>query len=186
MTGRAVAKRYARALLALAKETDDPRAIGDALEQVATALKAPAVAAVVTSPAIGSQARLALVRQIIDAARVPRLLANCLFLLGERRRLDVVDDLWHAYVDLLDQTLGRRRVILRSATPLADEQVQRLLECLRGVVGKGEVVPVLEVDPDLLGGVVAEIGGVVYDASVKTHVGKLARQMAAREDHPGA
>lgn len=186
MTGRAVAKRYARALLALAKEGGDPSAIADALEQVATALNAPSVADVVRSPAIKAEVRLDVVRKMVGSLQVPHLLANCLFLLAERRRLAIVDELWRSYLALLDQALGRRRVIMRSATPLSEEQVQRSLEALRGVVGSAEMIPVLEVDPELLGGVVAEIGGVVYDGSVRTQVAKLARQMTAHQGQQSA
>jgi F-type H+-transporting ATPase subunit delta len=179
MRSRALAKRYARALLALAKEDGDPAAIAAALERAATVLESPTVAPVVASPALDSETRLALVRGLIEGLGLPRLVGNCLCLLAERHRLGLVGDLWQTYADLLDDALGRRRVRVRSAFPLSNEQVRRVLDGVRGVVGHGEIVALLEVDPDLIGGVVVEAGGVVYDGSIRTQVNRLARQMVA-------
>jgi F-type H+-transporting ATPase subunit delta len=182
MRATAVAKRYARALLALAKADGDPAALGDALARAAAAFTTPAVRDIVTSPAVGADARMMLVRRLVDGLGLPSLVANCLYLLSERRRLDIVGDLTAAYVALLDDLLGRSRVVVRSAIPLSQTQVDGLLPVLRARAGVREVIPVLEIDPDLLGGVVVEVGGVVYDGSVRTQVDRLARRMAVSRE----
>jgi F-type H+-transporting ATPase subunit delta len=166
-------------LLALAKEDGDPAAVGAALERAATALESATVAPVVASPALDTETRLALVRKLIASLGLPKLVGNCLCLLAERQRLDLVGDVWRTYADLLDEALRRRRVLVRSATPLTDEQMRRVLDGMRGVVGGGEIIPLAEVDPDLIGGVVVEVGGVVYDGSIRTQVNALARRMVA-------
>jgi len=179
MRSRALAKRYARALLALAKEDGDPAAIAAALERAAATLEAPTVAPVVASPALDTETRLALVRRLNEGLGLPRLVANCLCLLAKRQRLDLVGDLWRTYVDLLDEALGRRRVMVRSASPLSEEQLRRVLDGMRRVMGDGEIIPLVEVEPELIGGVVVEVGGVVYDGSIQTQVRGLARRMVA-------
>jgi F-type H+-transporting ATPase subunit delta len=179
MRSRALAKRYARALLALAKEDGDPAAVATALERAAVALEGPTVAPVVASPALDTETRLTLVRKLIASLGLPKLVGNCLCLLAERQRLDLVGDLWRTYVDLLDEALGRRRVLVRSASPLTDEQMRRVLDGMHRVMGGGEIIPLVEVDPDLIGGVVVEVGGVVYDGSIRTQVNGLARRMVA-------
>ena len=181
MTPRGVATRYARALLALAKESGDPASLAEPLERAAAALGAPDVAAVIGSPAIDSRTRIGLVRRVVESLELPTLVANCLMLLGERHRLDIVDDLWRAYRDLLDQTLGRSRVLIRSATPLSDADVTRVLDGLRRTMGDQELIPIVDVVPELLGGVVAEVRGVVYDGSVQTQIDRLARRMTAEK-----
>jgi F-type H+-transporting ATPase subunit delta len=178
-----VAKRYARALLALAQEEGDPVAMADALERVAAVLAVPSVAEVVRNPAVGFEERRALVRTLVDDLGLPKLLENCLFLLAERQRLDIVDGLWRAYVELVDQALGRARVVVRSAVTLTDDQVQEILAAVRKLTGKESLIPVLEVDAELLGGAVCEVEGVVYDGSLRTQVERLAQQMAAGREH---
>ncbi len=182
MRGRAVAKRYARAMLALAKENGDPTVIGEALGRAACALAAAGVAEVVRSPVVGADARMAVVRRVVDTLGLPRVVANCLYLLSERRRLDIVEDVWQAYLVFVDEALGRSRVTVRSAVPLTDTQAQALLIALRGLTAKAELVPRFEVDAEILGGVVVEMGGVVYDGSVRTQIERLARRMTATRE----
>jgi F-type H+-transporting ATPase subunit delta len=184
MRSRTLAKRYARALLALATEEGNQVAVAEALGQVATVLVAPSVAMVVRNPAVGVDGRRTVVRSICSSLGIPRVLANCLFLLAERHRLDMVDDLARAYLDLLDEALGRTRVIIRSAVPLPEGHVQEILGVLQRRVPRRELIPVLEVDPDLLGGVVCEAEGIVYDGSVKAQVSRLARRMVAEGRPP--
>jgi F-type H+-transporting ATPase subunit delta len=185
MRGGAVAKRYARALLALARENGDPTVIGEALGRAACALAAREVAEVARSPAVGVEARMEVVRRVVGALAAPRVVANCLYLLAQRRRLDIVGDVWQAYLVLLDEALGRGRVTVRSAVPLPGARLEALLAAFRELTGTAELVPRVEVDPDLLGGVIVETGGVVYDGSVRTQVSRLARRMMATGDTPG-
>jgi F-type H+-transporting ATPase subunit delta len=166
-------------LLALAQEGGDAGSLAEPLERAAAALGDPAVSAVVRSPAIDFRTRIGLVRRIVESLELPSLVVNCLLLLSERERLDIVEDLWRSYRDLLDETLGRKRVMIRSASPLSDAQVTRILAGLRGSLGDVELVAVVSVAPELLGGVVAEVGGVVYDGSLRTEIDRLARQMTA-------
>jgi F-type H+-transporting ATPase subunit delta len=185
MKGGAVAKRYARALLALARENGDPTVIGEALGRAACALAAPEVAEIARSPAVGAGARMAVVRRVVGALGAPQVVANCLYLLAERRRLDIVETVWQAYLALLDEALGRGRVTVRSAVPLPEARLAALLAEFRELTGAAELVPRVEVDPNLLGGVVIETNGVVYDGSVRTQVSRLARRMTATGDTPG-
>ena len=57
--------------------------------------------------------------------------------------------------------------------------VERLREQLRGISGK-EVVLQQETDPSLLGGLLVELEGKVYDGSVRTQLEKM-KQRIARE-----
>lgn len=184
MTSRGVAKRYARALHALASSDGNAETVAEALGQVATVLAAPSVAGIVRNPAIGSDGRRAVVRSLIEQLGLPKLVGNCLYILAERQRLEIVDDLWQAFVQLVDEAVGRGRVVIRSAAPLAESHAEQILEVLRRVTGKKELIPVLEVDPDLLGGVVCEAEGVVYDGSIRTQVNQLAQRMVS-ETHSG-
>jgi F-type H+-transporting ATPase subunit delta len=179
MRSRILAKRYARALLDLAKEEGNQVELAEALGQVATVLAAPSVASVVRNPAVGLDGRRTVVGSVADSLGIPRILTSCLMLLAERHRLGIVDDLAHVYLDLVDQALGRTRVVVRSAVPLPEDHVQAILGVLRTHVPSRELIPVLEVDPDLLGGVVCEAEGIVYDGSVKTQVSRLRRRMVA-------
>ena len=54
--------------------------------------------------------------------------------------------------------------------------VDRLREVLRGISGK-EIVLQQETDPSLIGGVLIELEGKVYDGSVRTQLEKLKQRI---------
>jgi F0F1-type ATP synthase delta subunit len=53
-----------------------------------------------------------------------------------------------------------------------------VVELARRLTGRREVLPTTEVDPELLGGVTLDIGGTVYDGSLKTQLARLTKDMA--------
>ena len=61
---------------------------------------------------------------------------------------------------------------VRSATPLDDDQKQRLAAALSAAVGKKIDLRVV-VDPSVVGGIVATVGDTVIDGSVRTKLDQL-------------
>jgi F-type H+-transporting ATPase subunit delta len=65
----------------------------------------------------------------------------------------------------------RQQVVaeVRSAVPLADAQRRRLAEALSSATGRTVEVRVV-VDPDLVGGVVARVGDLIFDGSIRSRL----------------
>jgi len=61
---------------------------------------------------------------------------------------------------------------VRSAIPLSDDQVERLAKALGEATGRSVTVKVV-VDPDVLGGIVAQVGDTVIDGSVRSRLDRL-------------
>jgi F-type H+-transporting ATPase subunit delta len=66
---------------------------------------------------------------------------------------------------------------VRSARPLTEESRRRINEVFEHQTGK-RVIADSSVDPDLLGGVVVEIAGRVFDGSLRTRLERLERSLA--------
>ncbi|MCU0309620.1 MAG: ATP synthase F1 subunit delta [Acidimicrobiales bacterium] len=85
----------------------------------------------------------------------------------------------HELSEIVDALLEKTstegsRVIaqVRSAVPLTDDQKARLAEALKANTGK-DVDLVVVVDPDVLGGLVTQIGDTVIDGSVRQRLSQL-------------
>jgi hypothetical protein len=78
--------------------------------------------------------------------------------------------------DLADARLGRVRAKVTSAVPLAPEEAKRIAQKLAQGAGAEVIVETL-VDEALLGGVVAQVGSLVYDGSVRSQLEELRRAM---------
>ena len=177
MTGR-LAKRYARALLELAREEASLEPTGEELNRVAGTFDEPRLRPLVLSPAIESGARIRIAKAVVAALQLSPIVRNLIGLLAERHRLALLPDIAGWYDDLLDDEVGRARVVIRSATALSASERNELVELARRLTGREEVLAATELDAELIGGVVLDIGGTVYDGSLKTQLARLTKDMA--------
>jgi F-type H+-transporting ATPase subunit delta len=77
-----------------------------------------------------------------------------------------------AFRELADEHAGQVRATITSAAPLDPMAVDRLRQALESRTGKRVLVET-SVDPDLIGGVVARVGDLVLDGSVRARLGEL-------------
>ncbi len=182
MTNRAVAARYARALLEVGIKEGDPQKVDDDLAAFAKLVgDHPTLRKMLINPALPASRKRAVVADIVT--RVGSLsppVGRLLILLAERDRLGLLPDLRDAYWERLmaHQQIVRARIM--SAVPLAPDRVQRLERSLAAATGK-RVAVTTEVNADLMGGIVAQVGGTVFDASVARHLARLKEQLMGRE-----
>jgi F-type H+-transporting ATPase subunit delta len=168
--------RYAKALLGLAQEQNLIEPVGAELAKVAEVLTAPTLAKTLSLPNLSPKIRKDIVDQLITAFSPSALLGNFLHVLAENDRLKNFLDIERAYQQLLEQHLGRVRARIRVAMPISDGELQSLVDAFSRLTQK-TVVPTVEIDPELLGGVVVEIAGRVYDASLKTQLQRIGESL---------
>lgn len=178
MTNRASAARYARALLDVSIKEGDPQAVEQDLAAFAQLLgDHPVLQKMLVNPALPASRKRAVVADIVT--RVGSLsppVGRLLILLAERDRLRLLPDLRDAYRERLmaHQQIVRARIM--SAAPLAPDRVQRLERSLAAATGKRVAIST-EVNPDLIAGIVAQVGSTVFDASVARHLARLKEQL---------
>ena len=177
MPGAPAARRYAKALLDLGREQGMQETVGVELARVAEVLADPSLAQILTLPNLRLTTRRDIAEQLDTTLSLQPLTSNFLRVLAENGRLDIVPQIETAYQHLLERALGRVRAKVRSAAPLSEEELNALVEVFSRLT-KLTVLPTIELDPELLGGVVVEIEGRVYDASLKTQLQRLGETLA--------
>jgi F-type H+-transporting ATPase subunit delta len=174
MTRKTAAARYARALLEVAlKEHADLDRIDQELSQFSDLIAThPELGKVLLTPAVPAPRKRAAVTELAARAGVAGIVGKLLVLLAERDRLVLMPDLVVAY---RDRMLAYRRVVraeVTTAVPLAPERARQIHQSLTGLTGQ-DVTLETRVDPSIIGGVVARVGSVVYDASVTRQLQKM-------------
>lgn len=169
--------RYAKALLSLARERQAEETVGAELAQVAGVLADPTLARVLALPALPLKTRREVVEQLVTVLSPQPVLSNFLRVLAENDRLSALAEIESAYQRLLERALGRVRARICSAAPLAEDELKDLVDAFSRLTHM-TVVPTIELDPELLGGVVVESEGRVYDASLKTQLRRLGETLA--------
>jgi F-type H+-transporting ATPase subunit delta len=95
----------------------------------------------------------------------------CALLVDQRRIIDF-ESICDAYDELADAAAGRTRARVVSAEPLGATQRERLRRALEARTGR-QVELEERVDPSLIGGAVASVGGLVFDGSLRTQLERL-------------
>jgi F-type H+-transporting ATPase subunit delta len=173
MISGSIARRYAKALFMLAVEQGRVEAWSESLQALArTVAAAPDLQDVLQNPAYDREQRRAVVTKLAEALKLDAEPASLLFLLGDRNRLASVEAIVLAFRELADQELGRVRAKVTSAIALDDASVQAIADKLSAATKK-QVLVERAVDPAILGGVVAQVGSLVYDGSIRSQLEDL-------------
>jgi F-type H+-transporting ATPase subunit delta len=167
------AKIYAEALLLTAAKQNAVEDVGGELNSFVTEVldKAPAVGAFLSNPAIGKKVKAAALEAALPG-HASELLRGLFATLAKNSRLDLIRGIAAAYRKRLDERAGRVRVKVTAAADLSDAQRGALTATLSDLLKKQPVLDV-RVDPDLLGGLVVQVGDRVIDTSVRTRLQTL-------------
>jgi len=171
-----IARVYARSLFEVALDAGDLDAVREQVGQFADALDSDRELAVFFfSPYFTTQEKKdGLGRLLEDAEPV---VVNVLELLVEKHRMPVIfrlrrelDRLWQEENKLLP-------VQITSAVELEAATVERIGREIGEQTGR-KVNLVASVDPDVLGGIVLRVGNSILDASIRTRLESLRKQVA--------
>ena len=166
-----IAKRYAKALIAATNKESDRELIEEELKILTEAYRAE-LHELFENPVFHPQERLDCVKHLGLSA----LTLGCLELLIRKNRTFILPELSKAYTRELDTKLGRIRAKVTSAKALEPEQLAEIRAALFKRLGK-EVIPETEVHPGVLGGVRAQIGGLVFDGTLESQFSQLRRDL---------
>lgn len=173
-----LANRYARAAWDVALET---KVTAELLEDFTGFHRAYAEDAslrqALTNPAFESE-RAALLRAVLEAAKVRPVAAHLLQLLLEHERMPLLNDVEAALRAFTDEDAGNARASVRAAVELAPQQVARIEEVLTKRMGR-PVVAEVQVDPSLVAGMVCRVGRLTFDSSLKKQLGQFAESAGA-------
>jgi F-type H+-transporting ATPase subunit delta len=169
------AKRYAMAAFELAREHDAADAWLGAVRQIAEFMGDPEVRRVLENTRVGQEPK----QRLVEAALVdlPALPLNLARLLVRKNRTALAVDIADQFEQLLEQQRGVSRARATTAVPLDDSARSALSQRLAQQMG-GEVVLETAVDPELLGGVVVQIGDRLIDASTKSKLRALRESLS--------
>jgi F-type H+-transporting ATPase subunit delta len=172
----AVARRYAKALFALAKEEQALEQTAEQLQRMAALVDDPAIGPTLRSPLLSTERRRQLAQTLARDLFLSDLLTRFVGVLADQQRLNQLPAMAEYFQLLLDQELGQVRITVRSARTLDAQQQEQIAGTFARLTGK-HVVPTVAVDPELLGGIVVGVGSKIYDGSVRTQLERLAKEL---------
>jgi F-type H+-transporting ATPase subunit delta len=176
-----LARRYAKAIFSVGQEQQKLEEYNEVLQGVATLYQdTPEVADALTNPLYPLDVKEKVMVGMVKSMGVDTVMGNFLNLLVQKKRAEILPEIAEYYAIMLDElnNISHGKVI--SAIELSDElkaQVQTVLEKLTGK----KVELTTAVDPGIIGGIIAKVGDLVLDGSIKTQLAGLKDSIKGRE-----
>lgn len=184
MDDRTVARRYAVAFIDLGRERDAIEQLLGDLDRLVSLVNADGhrMLDALANPAFRIDERRGVLKDVLGRAKACSLTRNLCHLMLDRNRLGALPEVLVAFREMADANANRARVQVETAEPLSPQLEAEVRAALERVTGKSVILN-LSVNPDLIGGMVARVGGKVYDASVRARLEHL-RQTLTRASLP--
>ncbi len=172
-----IAQVYARSLFEVASEQGKLDTIKEQLDQFADALAGNReVAVFFFSPYFTAQEKKSGLHRAVEGAEP--IFMNFLEALIERHRTPAIYRIRTEFNGLYAKTNKLLPVLLTSAVELDAELVESLGARIGEQTGN-QIELSSRVDPEILGGIVLRVGNFILDASIKTRLEQLRREVAA-------
>ena len=176
-SGGSVARRYAKALFEIGvSENAFERFEAElgALSQVYVGSSELRMS--LENPVIKTAEKQAVMRAILPRVAPSPSVQRFALLLLERGRIPLLPSIARAYRRLADDRAGQVRATVSTATPIAAADLDRVRSALEKRTGR-KVIVETTVDPNLIGGIVARVGDLVLDGSVRAQLEDMRQRL---------
>ena len=172
----AAERRYARALFDAALERDRLEQVQRDLAEFVDAVRdVPELRALLRDPQLDRRAKIAALRDILAGS--DELVRNFVLVLTEHGRAAELEETRLEFERLVAEHTGSLTLELATAVELSDDEASSIVQQIERASGR-PVEATRRVDPDLLGGVVLQVGSLRLDASLRGRLERLRRELA--------
>lgn len=168
--------RYATALFTASVKENKLDVVEGELNKISQVLKKDLkLENFLKTPLVDRSAKVKGVKQMLQG-KYSKIVENFFDVLAENGRLDQTTKIINSFNSLMMAQRGQVNVVVTSATPLDSKTLSKLENTLgkSSLVGKAtQILVQSKVDPNLLGGLVIEVGEKTIDLSVSSRITKL-------------
>jgi F-type H+-transporting ATPase subunit delta len=177
MVTGSLTRRYAKALLAIGIAQKSYDALGRELDRVADTLqRSPELKDALGNPIFPFAKRRLVLDELARRLGLSVVVRNFVMLLLDKGRIGALPDIARAHRTLVDEHAGRARATVTTSGPLDPGSESRLKAALERQSGKTVVLEKRQ-DPALLGGVVTQLGDLLYDGSVRSQLSRIREEL---------
>ena len=179
MSSARIASRYAKSLIELANEEGKLERVHEDVLNFKAAAGVKDLALLLKSPIIGPEKKKTIFKALFEKAYDPLTYSFLEIILRKGREMylsEIADEFIEQYKDIKKITTVR----LTTASPLSETQME---EMKKKIVASGLTYPNLDlktqVNPDIIGGFIIEIGDKMYNASVLHQLESMRKSFAS-------
>jgi len=174
---KALAERYASALVDIALENNQADQVKQELEAFASMVRESAeLHSLLANPSIARAVKHAVIEQLVTQMGASLTLRNYLFVIVDHRRAGMLIEIQQAFSAILDARKGIMQATVTSAAELTPVERAELDAALEKLTGR-KIEAQFTTDSSLIGGAVVRIGSTIYDGSVRAQLERLRVRM---------
>ncbi|MDJ1171989.1 ATP synthase F1 subunit delta [Roseofilum sp. BLCC_M154] len=173
-----IVEPYAAALMSIAQSHDLTEKFG---EDVRTILEmwesSEQLRSVLSNPLVNPEVKKGVLRQITQD-RTDSYVQRFVFLLVDRGRIQFLDGVCQTYLSLLRKINQTVLAEITSAVELTEDEQRAIAEQTQAMTNARHVELQTRIDPDLIGGVIIQVGSQVIDASLRGQLRRIGLALA--------
>ena len=167
-----IARPYAEAIFALAKERNKLSEWSDMLSLLVTVYDDPQLQAAIASPTV-TRADIERLMLAVCGEQIDGNATNFIQLLVQNGRLPAVAEIRRLFDLLKSEYEGVVEARISSAFPLEGQELEKIVSLLSKRYQKN-ISPTVDINSDLIGGIMVQVGDKVWDASVRGRLQEMA------------
>ena len=170
-------KSYAVALYELSKENSDLDKVEDDMKGFKELLNESSdFKKMILSPMISKEDKTNIILSICSKSNLTDTLKNFLGFVATKNRLFFLNKIIESFLNLVSKNKGELKAKLTSAKELSSDE-QKKIQAELSSDFKSPLSIDYKYDPDLIAGLIIQVGSVMVDTSVKTKLKKLEKNM---------
>ena len=140
----------------------------------------PEVVDALTNPLYPMDVKEKVMAGMIASMSVDEIMGNFLKLLVQKKRAGILPEIAESYRTMVDEANNVSHGNVISAVELSDDLKANVQAVLEKLTGK-KVKLTTSVDPSIVGGIIAKVGDLELDGSIKTQLAGLKDSIKGRE-----
>ncbi len=170
------ARKYSNALLETAIEAEKADKVYDDLLFVSETIKTnPGLSNALLNPIVLISDKKDIAEKIFSV-HIEKITLDFIFLLIDKNRLNILNEVVNQYSKSFNELNNIANPVIISAIELEENQKSRITEKLENKLAK-RIIPQYIINPDIIGGLIFEIGDKTIDCSIKTKFDNMKRQL---------
>ncbi len=176
-----LARRYSKALFAVGKEQDAFEQYSEVLQGLKGLFDSkPEVVDALTNPLYPMETKEKVMAALAESAGVDKIMSNFLNLLVQKKRAEILPEIAEEFQIMVNEEKNIVHGSVVSAVELNSDLQAKVQATLEKLTGK-KVELSTSVDPSIIGGIIAKVGDLVLDGSIKAQLAGLNDSIKGRE-----
>lgn len=177
MISNIIARRYANALFSITEKNGEGESVKKEIDILSHTIDTNwDLKNLIFKPIFGREEKERVVIVILNKIKVCETTKNFVRLLLKKDRIRFLKEIADGLTQLLDEKENRKKAVVITSSKLPEKSLFKIKENLSAITKKNiEVVE--RVDGSIIGGIVIQVGSLVYNGSIKTQLDNIKERL---------